>query len=444
MKKTLLSCSLLCSVFLTAQTLTGTFTQHAGQQLSLSGFDHFKTIQLAATTVDSLGNFTLNYPKEYQGMGVLTTQDNSSLVLMLTEPNVQLSGTHLQDPNGLSFSNHTANTNFVQYAKAQGLRKNAMSALKFLEDLYQKEPLFTHRKKLQEAIKKEQAYLLKEEAAFIAQLEPQSFLRWYIPYRTLVQDMPGIVRMETHRIPEAIAQFRTTDFNHPNFRTSGLFKELIEGHYLLLENMGQALDSVYTQMNLSTQYLIDHLQGNEQLLNSVSNALFNHLEARSLFKASAYLSTTLLNNSQCVLEDDLANKLESYRTMKVGNIAPDITLEKQKLSAIQSTKLVVFGASWCPHCKSEAVQLAQQYDAWKAKNIAIVYISIDTDPTALQTAYANAPWHVYCDFKGWNTPAAKAYHITGTPSYFLLDKDNKILARPNNVEHAKAIITHTL
>ena len=80
----------------------------------------------------------------------------------------------------------------------------------------------------------------------------------------------------------------------------------------------------------------------------------------------------------------------------------------------------------------------------QAQNIETVYISIDTDPTAFEVAYANTPWPTYCDFKGWNTPAAKAYHITGTPSYFLLDKDNKILARPNNVEHAAVLINYRL
>ena len=91
--------------------------------------------------------------------------------------------------------------------------------------------------------------------------------------------MPVIVRKKTAQIPSAISFFRTTNFNHPNFKTSGLFKELIEGHYMLLENMGQPLDSVYSQMNLSSQHLIDNLQENDSLLNTVgSNHLYNYLK----------------------------------------------------------------------------------------------------------------------------------------------------------------------
>ena len=43
-----------------------------------------------------------------------------------------------------------------------------------------------------------------------------------------------------------------------------------------------------------------------------------------------------------------------------------------------------------------------------------------------------------------DTPAAKDYYITGTPTYFLLDENNKILARPNSVEHANVLIDFRL
>lgn len=444
-QKILLSLSLLCSVVATAQSLTGTLTHHKGQQISVIGFNYYKSEQLAKTTVDNLGNFTLTYPKEYYGIGILKTQDNSSLVLMLTEPDIQLTGTHLQDRNSLSFKNSLTNTNFVQYAKVQSLRNNALSALKYLEDLYQNEPLFANREKLKKTVIQEKAYIQKEEAAFIAKLDPQSHLRWFIPFRKLVQDMPVIVRKETQRIPEGITQFRTTDFNNPKFKTSGLFKELIEGHYMLLENMGQSLDSVNTQMNVSTQYLIDHLQENDSLLNIVADELFTYFEKRSLFKASKYLAVTLLNNTQCSLEENLAAKLESYRKLKVGASAPDIIFkDQQKLSDLKTNKLVVFGASWCPHCTKDIPVLEKYYKGWKEEKVEIIYVSIDTDQAAFQNAYANAPWQVYCDFKGWDTQAAKAYHITGTPSYFLLDENNRILARPNSIEHASVLIDYRL
>lgn len=129
-------------------------------------------------------------------------------------------------------------------------------------------------------------------------------------------------------MPANIAQFRSIDFTNPNFKTSGVFKQLIEGHYFLLENMGQSLDSIAVQMNASIAYIINNIKHNGRLLNSVSTALLSLFKKRSLFKAATYLSETLLNLKECtcVLDQSLQNKLQKYEVLKEANTAPDIQL----------------------------------------------------------------------------------------------------------------------
>ncbi|MCL7753307.1 thioredoxin family protein [Polaribacter sp. Z022] len=447
MKNVLLITLLLTNILLVqAQTLNGTLKQHKGQQITLTGFNYYKTVNLATTVADSLGNFSLNYPKNYKGMAILNTQDNSSLVFVLTEPSIHIKGTHLNETDSLQFINSKENINFLKYAKDQSLRSNALSAFAFLEPLYNNKPLFAKQKKFLKNLKKEQTRLQKEDAQFVANLHKESYTRWFIPYRKMVQEMPVIVRKKTAQIPNAISFFRSTDFNHPNFKTSGLFKEFVEGHYMLLENMGQSLDSSNVQMNLSSKYLIDNLQENDSLLNTVADNLYNYFEKRSLIKASEYLSIQLLTTQQCALNDDVAAKLESYRKMKPGNIAPEIVFENnKKISDIKTNKLVVFGASWCPHCTKEIPKLVENYKKWKDKNVEIVYISIDTDQAAFKNTYKNLPWQqTYCDFKGWETQAVKDYYITGTPTYYLLDANNTILVRAKTLLHADSWINYKM
>ena len=432
-------CLLALSTALQGQTLQGQLSQHAGQELRLLGFAYYQTIHLATTVADSLGHFVLTYPKDYVGMGILKAQNQASALVVLSEKKVVLSGTHLNDLASLTFFNSPANTHFGYYAKAQGLYANAQSAWQYLDKLYTNEVLFNGQKKLQKTIQKEQLRLQKEEAAFVAGLDQKSYVRWYIPYRKAVQEMPGVVRRHTERIPAMLHQFRTTNFNQPHFKTSGLFREYLEGHYLLIENMGQPLDSVYRQMNLSTQHLLDNLQANDTLLPKVAKNLFNYFEKRSLYKAAAYLSRGLLNNFEGMLDPSLVAQLESYRKLKVGATAPDILLQNNtKLSAIKTRKLLVFGASWCPACKKELPELLANHAQWKSKNTTIVYISIDTDARAFETTYEEFPWQSFCDFKGWETQAAKDYLIFGTPSYFLLGANNQILLRPKSVAHLNA------
>ena len=447
MKKTVIIIALLCCTLITAQTLTGNLKHHAGQHISLTGYNYYDSYELAKTKIDSLGNFTLNYPKKnYNGMGVLKTQDNSSFVLILTEPDIVLNGSHLTEPDSLQFANSRANTNFINYAKHQGLFKQALSAWSYLQQLYNKEMLFNKQKQAIKRIKKEQTRIQQEDAAFITNLDKDSYLRWFIPYRKLVQDMPAIVRNETQRIPEAIQQFRTTDFNHPNFKTSGLFKELIEGHYLLLENMGQSLDSVYTQMNISTSYLVNNLKENPPLLKKTSKELFTYFEKRSLFKVAAHLSTTLIQDHQDVLDEAMRSKMERYVTLKVGNTAPNVQLAEGKtLKSINNNILLIFGSAECHHCTEANKELLAFYPQWQEKgNIEVVYISIDTDKALYTEEYSQYPWQTYCNYKGWDTQAAKDYFVDATPSYFLLDKDLKILMHPRNLEHVNTWVDYRL
>ncbi len=446
--KNLVLITLLLTNILLAQTqsLNGTLKQHKGQKITLTGFNYFKTLNLATAVADSLGNFSLNYPKNYKGMGILKTQDNSSLVLVLTGSKIQITGTHLKEVDTLQIDN-LENNQFINYAKAYAQGKQAYKAWRYLQPKYTNQHTLQAQKKVLETINNE-VQRLEQASANAIKLIPEnnSYLHWFLPIQTLVNNMPENIHSYTERLPKNIQQFRSVDFNHPNFKTSGLFKELIEGHYFLLENMGQNLDSVYAQMNTSTDYLIKNLKENDSLLNAVSETMFNYFEKRSLYPAAAHLSTQILSENQCALNTSLANTMQKYKDLKVGNIAPNIQLDATTtLSSIKKPVLLVFGASWCNYCSEEALELLKYYDTWKAKkNIEVVYISLDTDQQAFKTAYQNAPWQTYCDYKGWENQAVKDYYINATPTYFLLDKDMKILVHPRSLEQVNTWVNHKL
>ena len=445
MKKTLILIALIFTLQqTTAQTITGILKHHAGQELSLVGFNNYKTVELAKTQTDSLGNFTLNYPKAYKGMALLKSQDKNSLVLLLNQTFTTITGTHISETDSLVFNN-TENKLFFNYAIGQGYRTNALNAWKYLDKLYNTQALFKKQEIAKNSIQKELKRIKAVDTKLVNSLDKNSYLAWFIPIRKLIQETPTIMRTETERIPEAIAQFRNTNFKNSNFKTSGVLREYIEKHYFLIENMGLSIDSVAVQMNLSSNALINTIKDNKGLLNKISENLFTYLEKRSLYKSSEYLAVTLLKDHQKDLEIHVINRLEKYVSLKVGNTAPDIQLTNSKLSDIKKPVLLVFGASWCPLCKTEALELLKYYDAWKSKkDVEVVYISIDTDKEAYKTAYQNAPWQSYCDYKGWDTKAAKDYFVYATPTYILLDKDMKILVHPSSVGQVDAWVNYKL
>lgn len=440
MKKQFLIIFLLAIVNGQSQ-IKGDFKFLAGQELELIGYNNFRTEVLSITSVDSLGSFTLIYPKTYKGMAILKAKDKSSLAFILTEVGLKITGIHLKLKDSLKFINSKENKILVQYFEDYKQRQEALFGWHYLKDKYQEYEVLNKQKIILKNIDKESSRIEKEDSNYLNALDKETYVSWFLPLKKLVSDMPIIVRHKTEHIPSAIKQFRNIDFNNPKFKTSGLLKDLIGGHYLLLENSGQSLDSISAQMNKSTNYLLDNLSKNEELLNETSDYLFDFLEKRSLHKNADYLAVQLLSNDGCVLDKKLTNKLEAYHKLKLGSKAPDIIFsDNTKLSSIASTKLLVFGASWCPKCKEDTLKLKTYYTFWKQKGIDIVYVSIDTDKIEFEKAYNKFPWKTDCDFKGSDGEGAKNYHVFATPTYFLLDKDLKIVLRPKSIEQINSWI----
>jgi thiol-disulfide isomerase/thioredoxin len=299
--------------------------------------------------------------------------------------------------------------------------------------------------------------LKQQDSDELKSISTDLYVSYFLPLRKLIDDAPLSVQLYPKRIPKLISEFRKIDFNGKRLYNSGLISTLIENHYLLLENSGKPLDSIYHQMNISTDYLISSLEGNDSLLNEVTNYLFDFLEKRSLFSASEYLALKMLTQNSCTLNDDLTKQLETYRIMKVGNIAPDIIFTGKKifhqieipsslkLSTMNNKySLIVFGASWCTKCKEEIPKLTKNYVKWKQKGVEVVFISLDKNPEEFIEFTKEFPWLSVCDFKSWDTQAAQDYHVFSTPTMFLLDRDFKILLRPKSVEQADVWVNHKL
>lgn len=434
-----------------ARQLSGNLKHHAGQEIKLLGYRGLETIELAHATLDGLGGFSMKYFDGYTGMGYLETSDRSRLFLVLNEPRITINGTHLKEPDSIEFTDSRENGIFSKYAVGHNQREAALAGWKYLLPQYENVDLLKKQQKTYNTIKKEIKRLEKEDAGFLGSLDTSTYVSWYLPMRKLLDDMPNSAQHYVERIPQHIADFRNMDLTDKRLYNSGIFDDLLEGHYWLLENMGQSLDSVYIQMNLSTDYIIQNLQGNDTLLNMASGFLFGLMEKRSLFTASEYLAMEMLVLESCVLEKDLSKQFETYRIMKTGNTAPDIVFSGQKaINGVEmneplsfsdlnySNTLMVFGASWCHKCAQDIPKMKSHYDKWKAKGLEIIFISLDADEKEFARFTKQFPWLSYCDIQGWESKPVQDYHVFSTPTMFLLDKDRKILVRPVSMEQVNA------
>jgi len=351
-------------------TITGYFPGLAGQQVRLIGFEGFGIYTIDSTSVSEKGEFLIKYNSKDMGMGYLVAKDNKACFVVLASEDIVLKGKVLSDPESIVTLAGKENQQFAQYATEHPKREQALSAWDYLIKIYHTDSLFLKHNEPLKAIETEIQRIKKDDNDFLRNLDSKSDVSWYLPIRKLVSSVSTVAQYRTGEIPATLTAFRNLDYTDKRLYKSGLLGDVIESHYWLLENMGQPLDTVFKEMNISTDFLLTSLSGDEAKLNEITDFLFDLLEKHSLYQAAEYLAIKALTQNSCTLTDDLARQLETYRVMKKGNTAPDIVFAgdvfnngtvikaPQRLSEIEADyTLVVLGASWCQKCVEELSQI---------------------------------------------------------------------------------------
>jgi thiol-disulfide isomerase/thioredoxin len=436
--------------FVSSQTLTATFPSMAGELVRFGTFQGIQSRTLDSVIVGANGTFSFSFNTDKPAIGYLITAENKPYFLILDKnERIRLQGGHLSYSESVQIIEGQQNQAFATYAVQHPRREQALSAWGYLEKIYILDSMFSIQAVPSKAIQSEKVRIKKEDQAYLDALNPTWYVRWYLPVRRLVSDVSTIAQYRTEEIPATVSAFRSLDYTDERLYRSGLLKDALESHFWLLENSGRPLDSVFIEMKVSMDSMFLHLVKNQDRLNEVTDYLFDLLERHSLFQASEYLALKALNETSCTLNSDLAKQLETYRAMKKGNVAPDISFAKnvksglvpipKKLSDLKNPyTLVVFGASWCETCKQEVPKIANLYPKWKAKGLEVVFISLDETKEAFEQFVTPFPFTSYCDYGKWNSPIATSYYVFGTPTMFLLDAKREILLRPNSIRQMDA------
>jgi peroxiredoxin len=240
--------------------------------------------------------------------------------------------------------------------------------------------------------------------------------------------------------------FLNINYSNSQIYSSGLIYDIIEKQFWSIQKSGLDEATRYKEMVASVDIILDSVKKNEKVYNDLTKYLFQYFEKYSLFNASEYIALKALSQKQVALNSALVNKLESYRKMKVGNRAPNFELVGDVFkngSAVKAAihlsdiktkyKLVIFGGSWCNQCRAEMIQLLPRYKNWKAKGLEVIFVSLDNDKNEFENFIAPFPFYSACDYKKWDTQAAKDYYVSSSPTIFLLDSNNKIILRPATV-----------
>ncbi len=149
---------------------------------------------------------------------------------------------------------------------------------------------------------------------------------------------------------------------------------------------------------------------------------------------------TQAKNLKCTINDRLASTIKANNNVEMGAIFPDYkfarvsnTASKNLHSVKADKKVIVFWSSTCSHCEAELPKLLEKYNAMKAQNIEVVGFSLDTDRSVYDSKVTALPWINDSELRGWNSTYTETYNIHATPTYFIVDAQNRIIAKPDHV-----------
>jgi thiol-disulfide isomerase/thioredoxin len=414
-----------------SKVLKGSISAAKETEIRLMGFIGTQDTLLAQTKTDTSGNFVMHYPKKYKGAATLQVKETTNLIVLMNNENLEIIWTDFKDFTAVQFTNSKENEAFQQAYIINKDAQKRLAGLNYLLQIYKKD---LGKKEMTAQLEQEIIDENSKFEAFQKKLPNTSYAKAYLRYRAILQNLQKQNKTQAEET-EIENTFLTLDFSDESLFYSGLAKELFDAYFKQTFTL-QKEPLIISKLNVFSEMLKKGSQSNTNILNHYSEYLIKEYEKFGLISCAEHLALSLLSDNKYIINYKTLPLLEQYKKMAIGNKAAEMLfnsgLKYKKLSEVPGKyKVVVFGASWCEACTKEMPQFKDYAEIFKTKYDAeIIFISIDTDKEKYDAFVKDLPFINSCDYKGWDGPNVKNYYVFATPSIYVLDTENKIVAKP--------------
>jgi peroxiredoxin len=206
-------------------------------------------------------------------------------------------------------------------------------------------------------------------------------------------------------------------------------------------------EALFTQ---AVDSLMKFSEGGGKTKEMIVNYLITGFQAYGFEGVLTHLVENYVLGQSCVSdqeEEKLRLRIEGFKKLSVGTLAPDFEAIDSKgnpvrLSALRGKKVVlVFWAGDCPHCAAILPEVGNLYAQYREK-AEFIGISADDDDKTWREALAeeNLQFINIAELKGWNGKIVTDYYIYATPTFFVLDGNGRITAKPAGLAELRAAL----
>ncbi len=180
--------------------------------------------------------------------------------------------------------------------------------------------------------------------------------------------------------------------------------------------------------------------------------IWQQMAEASYENVANYISDTyLMKIAQTTNDEALVKELELFKKLSFGQMAPNFDIQIAKGGNLIDTSLydldssecyvVVFWSSTCSHCLEELPKLRETIKETDSKQLQIIAIGLEDNETQWKNETINYPGFIHVLGLGkWDNEVGNAYNVKATPSYFVLDKNKKIISKPLDFEALRNVL----
>jgi thiol-disulfide isomerase/thioredoxin len=220
--------------------------------------------------------------------------------------------------------------------------------------------------------------------------------------------------------------------------------------YITLFRNRQLSNDLLTKGFLSAvDTLLNKAKVNQLVYQDITECLIDKFKELGFNMVIDYIVDHYVIKDDLCLDERLPNSIQQridqsksfLAGRKIPNIAvPDSTGKLIDLNDINSEyTLILFYASWCPHCQKLLPGINELYLNQKEWKLKIFAVSLDTNKSDWLNYIRknNYNWINISDLKGGHSKAVRDYKIYATPSMFLVNNKKELIAIVSNIEELK-------
>ncbi len=417
-------------------SISGTISDLENEKLYLMRLMGENRSIIDTAQTDITGAFTFIATEELEpGMYMVIKGQGQAVELIYNNENIQFTTSGFAADDGIQIISSVENLIYYDYLGIKGMNMYKLDVLGALIANYPPNDKF-----YQDALKQYELLQnkLNERIDELINNNPLTLASKY-----LKTDRPTFVDPTLSNDEQNLFlkqhYFDDVDFSDTMLIRSTFLTSKVVGYLSLFQNNANSQKELEDNMLIGVDSVLTRAQIDQQVYEFLVEFLIKGFESIGFERGLEHIAAANTLDQFCENTErklKLENKLELIKKLAIGQPAPnfttkDIVGKEIELNKVDAKKtLLVFWASWCPHCDDIMPVINSFY---KGNNeLEVISISIDESKDDLMKNIEEGgySWKYIAELQGWNGPIIEEYGIVATPSIFVLDENKKIIGKP--------------